>query len=174
MRLKPDVDCGREEEIFDVVATGRWPGRCEPELAAHLERCDTCRDLVAVITALSSGHEAAWTEARVPPSAMVWWRAQAKAREEAVRSAARPIAFTQGVAAAGAVWISVSLLRMAPGQVSLGWLPARAYLAAALTHIPAALSSVPGGTAFAALVGGSLVLAPIALLLVARAVLREE
>ncbi len=168
------VDCGREEEILDVVATGRWPARCDPDLAAHVEGCEPCRDLVAVVIALSGGHEAAWTEARVPSSTMVWWRAQVKAREEAARSAVRPIAFAQGVAAACAAWIAVSLLRMAPGTVSLGWSAAIAYLSTALPDIAAALSSIPGGTAFVALVGGSLVLAPIALLLVVRVVLREE
>ncbi len=170
----PGADCGREEDILDVVATGRWPARCDPDLAAHVKGCAPCRDLVAVVTALSGGQEAAWTEARVPSSTMVWWRAQVKAREEAARSAVRPIAFAQGVAAACAVWIVVSLLRMAPGPVSLGWSSAIAYLSAALPDISAALSSIPGGTAFVALLGGSLVLAPLALLLVVRVVLREE
>lgn len=170
----PDVDCGREEEILDVVATGRWPAGCDADLAAHLEHCRPCQDLVAVVTALAGEHESAWAEARVPSSTMVWWRAQVKAREEAARSAACPIAFAQGVAAACGVWIAVSLLRMAPGPVSLRWSSAIAYLSAALPDIFAGLTSIPGGTAFAALLGGSLVLAPIALLLVVRVVLREE
>lgn len=174
MMLTRDGGCGREEDILDVIAMGRWPARSDPDLAAHLEGCEGCRDLVTVVTALSGGYESAWTEARLPSSTLVWWRAQVKAREEAVRAAVRPMAFAQGVAAAGAVWIAVSVLRMAPAPISLGGSAAIAYLRAALADISAALLSIPGGTTFVGLVVGSLVLAPIALLLVVRVVLREE
>jgi len=86
--------------------------------------CAICADLVDVATALLDDHEAAWSDAHVPPSGVVWWRAQLRAREEAARAAARPLAFIQGVAASVAVWLVLSLVRaVPPGYLSTwrGW-----------------------------------------------------
>ncbi len=169
-----DGECAREEELLEVLATGQWPARCEPELTAHVGGCESCRDLIAVATALVNDHESATRHARVPPAAVVWWRAQAAGREEAARAAARPIAFAQGAAAAGAVWLTVSLLRMSDLTAVLAWREWLARLAGAMPDVPAAAAAIPGGVVFLAVVGGAVVLAPVALLVVVRSVLREE
>ena len=49
-------------------------------------------------------------QARVPTPEIVWWRAQMRAREEAARTAARPIVFTQALAVAALIGLLVSVV----------------------------------------------------------------
>jgi hypothetical protein len=168
------AECAHEQDVLDVVATRRWPDRCSAELQAHISECAACRDLAGTAAALLDEQEAAWSEARVPTSGVVWWRAQARAREEAVRAAARPIAFVQGVAATCAVWLAVSLLRAFPPAGVLnwrGWIPALPNAGPDLSRLAAA---IPGGLPFIVAAIASLLLAPIALFLLVRQALREE
>jgi hypothetical protein len=95
-----NIECPREQDVLDAVSAGRWPGKCPGELAAHVASCDICRDVAAGFAALAEERDAAWEEAPVPPPSLVWWRAQIRAREEAARAAARPIAVAQALAAA--------------------------------------------------------------------------
>jgi hypothetical protein len=168
-----NIDCAREQDVLDMLAARRWPGRCEPELEDHVRACAICGDLVTAASALLDEHEGAWSEARVPPSAVVWWRAQVQAREEAARAAARPIAFIQGVAASCAVWVAVSLVRAFP-LPALAWRGWISGLVIGAPEVSAAAAAIPGGTAFLAVVGTSLLLASIALFLALREALREE
>ena len=169
-----NIDCAREQDVLDMLAARRWPGRCEPELEAHIRACAICGDLTAAAAALLDEHESAWGEARVPASGVVWWRAQVRAREEAARAAARPIAFVQGVAASCAVWVAISLLRAFPLQAGPNWRGWATGLVGKLPDFSAAAASVPGGLPFLIVVGASLVLAPVVLFIGLREALREE
>ena len=46
----------------------------------------------------------------MPTPEIVWWRAQMRAREEAARTAARPIVFTQALAVAALIGLLVSVV----------------------------------------------------------------
>jgi hypothetical protein len=168
------IDCPHEQEVLDMLAARRWPDRCEPELEAHIRACAICADLTASAAALLDEHESAWGEARVPPSVVVWWRAQVRAREEAARAAARPIAFVQGVAASCALWVAISLLRAFPPQPGLNWRGWATVFVGKVPDVSAVAASVPGGLPFLIVVGASLVLAPVALFIGLREALREE
>jgi hypothetical protein len=48
-------------------------------------------------------------EARVPTPEIVWWKAQMRAREEAARTVARPILFSQALAIAALIGLLVSV-----------------------------------------------------------------
>jgi hypothetical protein len=91
-------ECPFESDVLDALASRRWPARAGEELRAHVAACPGCADLAAVAGALLIEEDAAYAEARVPAPAVVWHRAQLRAREEAVRAATRPIGFVQGVA----------------------------------------------------------------------------
>lgn len=106
-------ECAREEDVLEAVSIG-WAARADADLRAHVAGCAVCADLVQVTTALLADRELACTEATVPPSGVVWWRAQLRAREDAARAAAWPLAFIQGVAASVALWLVVTLLRAIP------------------------------------------------------------
>jgi predicted anti-sigma-YlaC factor YlaD len=104
------TECRREQDVLDAMAAGRWPDRCDAELSAHVASCAICGDVVAVARAFRDEHEAAWRNARVPPSGRVWWRAEMRARQEAARKAAQPITFVQGIAGACAAGIVAALI----------------------------------------------------------------
>jgi hypothetical protein len=88
-----------------------------------------------------------------------------RAREEAARAAARPLAFIQGVAASFAVWLVVALLRAVPLEYLSGW---RAWAAAAIADVTFKMpdvarltAAVPVSVLF--ILGAWLLLAPIAI-----------
>ena len=108
-----NTECRREQDVLDAVASGRWPGRTEPELEAHVAACPICQDVSAVFAALSSERDHAWKAVSVPAASVVWWRAQIRAREEATRTVERPIAVIQAVAVACLVALAVIVIPMA-------------------------------------------------------------
>ena len=163
------IECIREQDILDAVAAGRWPERCDAELQAHIDACRICQDVATVFAALSQEREAAWESGPVPPSSLVWWRAQVRAREEAARVAERPIAVAQGAAL-----ICLLAVAVAVAPLALPWSKRMAAsatdLAAWLTPRAEAVSSaftLVTGTALPILpfVAASLLLAPIVLYL---------
>ena len=111
------TECVREQDVLDAVSAGRWPARSperiDAELRDHIECCPVCRDIASVFAAISEDREAAWEEAAVPAASVVWWRAQIRAREEAARAAARPIAIAQAVAVSSLVAAALALVPFA-------------------------------------------------------------
>ena len=85
-------ECPRESDVLDAVASARWPDRVSPALVAHVASCDVCADVAVVAQALRDDQDRAWQEASVPSSGQVWWRAEMRAKQEAIRAASRPIA----------------------------------------------------------------------------------
>jgi hypothetical protein len=113
------TDCPREQEVIDAVTTGRWPERCDPELARHVAACDGCRDLAAVFGLLGASWEDTRQAADVPAAGTIWWRAKVRARREAERAAARPITVTQVAGAVlGIVLVVSAIVRIYPWLVS--------------------------------------------------------
>jgi hypothetical protein len=107
------VECPREPEVLDAVASARWPHRMPPELADHVASCSICAEVAMVAAAIRDDHDAAWPDVAVPSSGQVWWRAEMRTRQEAIRQASRPIAIAQAVAlvfalalAAAASWLA--------------------------------------------------------------------
>lgn len=161
-------DCSFESDLLDALASHRWPAKAGEELRAHVASCEDCHSLAVTAQALMSEHDAAYAEARVPPSAAVWHRAQLRAREEALRTATRPIAFVQGVAFAfgvalalgAAAWGLPLLASLLPDVAPLvAWFRAPALALEAPGAEPGLLSSTLVQVALA----GWLLLAPAAL-----------
>lgn len=157
------LECGREADVIDAIASCRWPGRVDDELRLHVARCAICADVAEVASAIRDVEDAAGDEATQLPSAeLVWFRAQARARADAARQAARPIAVMQAVGLAAATGMISALIGVVAWWVwqRADWLP-----------------SVPIFQAFDAMgfavrgvllaVGLWLVLAPVAVYLVA-------
>ena len=72
--------------------------------------CPECGPLVALAEQIRREFEQTEQRAQVPTPEIVWWRAQMRAREEAARTAARPIVFTQAVAVAALIGLLVSVV----------------------------------------------------------------
>jgi hypothetical protein len=157
------IECEREQDVLDALAAQRWPARCDDELRTHVEQCRLCTDLAAVASALLDEQDTACCDVDLPPSGLVWWRAQLRAREEDARAAARPIAFVQGVAASVAVWLIVTLVRSVPTATLVVW---KEWLAGFVPHVTEPLPGITALTAglpFAVLLvaGAALLLAPL-------------
>jgi hypothetical protein len=77
-----------------------------------------------VVEAIAAEAALARAEAAPPSSAIVWWRAQMRARQEAARAADRPISIVHGFAIACAAGLALSLIGSAMAGVrgSSGWL----------------------------------------------------
>jgi len=151
--------------VLDALSARRWPERCDADLRTHVASCAICADLVDVASALLDDHEVAWRDAHLPPSGVVWWRAQLRAREEAARAAARPLAFIQGVAASVAVWLVLALVRAVPPGYLSTW---RAWLMGLVPDITVRmpdLARVTGAVPLSILVllAAWLLLAPVAI-----------
>ncbi len=153
-------ECEFESEALAAVVQSRWPGRVEASLRAHVAACAICSDIVTIAGAMDDARDEMRSLAVVPDSGRVWWRAQLRARREAVKAVGRPITVAQVLALACAV----GLLGACFGATSTWFQSALARVTAAVAgfRIQALL---PFATALIA-EHSTLVLAMAALLLV--------
>ena len=114
------IECNREQDILDAVASGRWPERADAELMAHAKSCRICTEVALVSMLYHEDYSAALDEARVPSSGLVWWKSELRARQEAVRAASRPIEMVQGVSVACVVGVLLVALALLLSQFDLG------------------------------------------------------
>ena len=112
--------CPREHEVLEALAADATLQDWSAELREHADACAICRDIVAVALPLLQEHRAAVEGAHPPSSGIVWWRAQMRARQEAARTAMRPITVLQGIGAAAAFALFLVLLGAAAPILS-GW-----------------------------------------------------
>jgi len=100
--MKP-VECPYEAEVLAAVLEARWPEHVDATLREHAASCALCAEVAAVAGAMSAALEPTRACAALPDANQVWWRAQLRARREAVEAAGRPITAIQLVAFACAV-----------------------------------------------------------------------
>jgi hypothetical protein len=152
-----DIQCPRESDVLDALASARWPHRVESELADHVASCAVCQDVVAVASAIQADHDLAWREASVPSSGQMWWRAEMRARQDAIREASRPITVAQSVAALFA-------LTLAGLAAWFAWPTVRGVLSSlgVTGDAPAAFAS-PMIIPLAVAMGALLIVAPLAI-----------
>src|SRR2546425_8680197 len=115
-RQATNVECMREQDIVDAIASGRWPHAGDPLLETHAAACEICRDVVTVAVALREDAFCARHEinaARLPSAGLVLWRATIRARAEATRVAQRPLTVPHGIAGACPVGVAGGVARVA-------------------------------------------------------------
>jgi hypothetical protein len=123
--------CGHEADVLDAVAARRWPERADAALRDHAAACGVCADAAEIALAFRQDREAD-APAAVPPSSVVWWKAQVRAREDSARLALRPIVLVQTAATMTAAAASLALAPAAAAWVRNG-----------LTSLGGGWSSVP-------------------------------
>ena len=101
--------CPREEEIVDLVVSGRWRDEGDEALRGHAAQCGACAETLELARLLQDDRKALSEEASVPSAGAVWWRATIRARAEAVRTAGQPITLLQGIAAATGIGLFAGL-----------------------------------------------------------------
>jgi hypothetical protein len=134
--MKPHV-CPFESDLWNAIASGEWPERAETSLRAHVVHCAICRDVELVAGNLYREARAVRTEAAPPSSAIVWWRAQMRARQEAATAADRPITIVQSIAIACAAGLVLGLLGSVAAWVrgSAGWFDGWTVSASSMTAL---------------------------------------
>ena len=103
------LQCQFEQELLDSVAAHRWPGSADAALRDHVAGCELCTDVAEIAGAFFDDRECARVEAVVPSASAVWWRAQIRAREEAARTATRPLLVVQAIATIIAAVVAIAL-----------------------------------------------------------------
>jgi hypothetical protein len=97
-----------------------------------------------VAEAIAAEAACAASEAQPPSSAIVWWRAQMRARQEAAQLAEKPIAVVHALSIAAGIGLMLSVVGYAVAGVkgSFGWVTNIAQSAAAsLGALPVELTS---------------------------------
>jgi hypothetical protein len=155
------ADCRFETAVLEEIETGRWPSASASELRAHVATCAVCADVALIAAEMRAAEATGAAPVTLPSAGQVWWRAELRARTEAVRLAQRPLIAVQVVAAV------VALLGLATG---LRWLAPNAWGWLVET---AALVRTDGMGTWSVLlilsIGFWVVLAPIAVYMVVRA-----
>ncbi|MGH9351987.1 MAG: hypothetical protein ACRD2G_07495 [Terriglobia bacterium] len=116
------TSCDREIEVLGAIQSGHWLEASDPDLRAHAAGCPVCAEVALVACALLEAD--VWSGAEIhplPQASLVWWKAQLRARREAVERASEPIAIFERVAYA---FGCLALLGMAIWQRDRieGWL----------------------------------------------------
>jgi hypothetical protein len=132
------TSCPHEDDVLELVAVERWTSHADPDLRAHAAQCEVCRDLVVAASAVVEWRETTPAEIRVPDPAVVWYRAQMRARADAAHRATRPLVAAQVI---GAACIAMVLLQWTTGA-GAGWLTAWwTWLSTLVPAVPADLAT---------------------------------
>jgi hypothetical protein len=99
------MDCPFESEVLELATSGAWPARASESLRAHAETCGVCRDLALVSVAIADAHSDTHARPALPSAGTVWFRAQIRARQDAVKEVARPITIAQAIGFAACVGV---------------------------------------------------------------------
>jgi hypothetical protein len=94
------AECQFEQDVLTAVLQSRWPERADGELRAHVAACAVCADVAAIAGAIEESRQELSVSAVIPDSGRVWWMAQRRARQEAVKAASRPLTTAQVAAVA--------------------------------------------------------------------------
>ena len=113
------TECHNEQDLLDLLASGKWPAQCDEALRAHVRECSICADLVLVAGSLLHDGQELWSAVSVPAPGTVWWRAQTRARRDRAREAASPVTVAQFVGmSAGLLAFATGVWAAAPWLIS--------------------------------------------------------
>jgi hypothetical protein len=142
------TSCDREDDVLALVTSGRWTSRMADDLRAHAAGCPVCAELALVAEAIDGETNMAMARADVPAlpsSGTVWWRAQLRARQDAVRESGRPITVAHGMLLAVAGGLAGAIFGATTDWFQRGLRAGRDAAASVLSgiHLPAALTATP-------------------------------
>lgn len=130
--------CPRELEVLQAVEC-RSQRTLSDELRRHIAACPVCSDLATIAAAFDGARQNLIATAALPDAGRVWRQSQLRARQQAIRSAGRPITAAQLVSFGAAMGLLGAYVgatstgvqsalawfqRQAPGLDSLAWMAA--------------------------------------------------
>ena len=130
-------NCTHEKDVAELLKRGQWPALASVEMRAHVAECASCRDLTSVTHAFQRERVAASAQARLESPGVLWWRAQLRKRNAALKQVNRPLVAAQVFAVVLGLVAAMACLALA-SRSAAGWLRPMAELPSAL-HISAML-----------------------------------
>jgi hypothetical protein len=104
------IQCEREDEVRGACRSDLWT----PDLREHVSYCTACGEVVIVAGFLLHEAEIAGSDAHLPSSSLIWWRAQLVAKNAALTRATRPITLVTVLSclagALGLLWLVVEFI----------------------------------------------------------------
>jgi hypothetical protein len=156
--------CPREKEVKELVERGQWPGAFPPELTAHLRECRSCADVALVTDTFQRARANAVGPLNTVAPGLLWWRAQLRRRDAAMKRMGRPIMGAQIFALVVNLAVAVGFVawEATHGLRWLGWFEAPGHNDGLGPFLTAALSgwgllAVISAAATVALLGGVVV-----------------
>jgi hypothetical protein len=159
------TQCQREEEVIRARKEGLLAGEAKSAtvnvaaLREHVAACNVCQEVLFIAELFERYQSELAAQTHLPEADLVWWKAQLRARREAVRRAEAPVVMAERVA-----WIvgALSATALAAWQwpAIQGWINLSNHAQNAGAH--------PGAwiTPFVAVLAGTLVLAGVGLYLI--------
>jgi hypothetical protein len=114
------LGCAREKEVARLLELGQWPQASPAELRAHASGCRVCAERVLLTERLHAARAQAMAAAQLPSAGALWWRAQLRRRNEALRRVGRPMLGAQVFALAVAAMMAAGALVWAL-RAGLSW-----------------------------------------------------
>jgi hypothetical protein len=160
------IECEFEADVLSAVLQSRWPERVDDALRKHVKTCEICSDVAAVAGAMECAREETAPHA-LPESGLVWWKAQMRARREALETVARPITAVQVVAFACAMVLTGACIGATSSwfQASLKWAGAQISGFDLNTFIPYATALISGHVLLALCMVAMVFVVPVAVYL---------
>jgi predicted anti-sigma-YlaC factor YlaD len=120
-------ECVRAADVLAAMTAGPEPRLSSEELRQHADTCESCRELVTVVSALRAERDRLRRSTTVPSAGFVWWRAQLRARQQAALKATAPVTAVHAAALVAAIVLAgvlVSVVARSVGTASLAaWIP---------------------------------------------------
>lgn len=92
------ISCGRRDEVAGMLRKGHWPDACEEGLRVHIDGCVRCKEQVLIAQSFQEARLHSIGEAQLVSAQVLWWKAQLRQRDAALRQVSRPAALAQGFA----------------------------------------------------------------------------
>ena len=158
-------ECVRAADVLAAMTIGPASQLSDEELLSHVESCESCREMVTVVSALRGERDRVRRTTTVPSAGLVWWRARLRQRQQAALTATAPVTAVHAAAIVAVVALVVVLVSsVAPfvGMPSLsGFMPSTASFVEASRSLTTEFPLLPYGV----MLGGTawLILGPVAL-----------
>lgn len=113
--------CAKEQVVVAALLAGALPD----DLLAHISVCEVCTEVAHVSHALLQQVACSAEELHPPDASVVWRRAQALAKQQAIAKATRPIRIARICACVAAIvalpWLAPTFLNSMPTFAQHAW-----------------------------------------------------
>ncbi len=155
--------CPRETETLQAVEC-RSQRTVSDDLRLHIAACPVCSDLATVAAAFDGARNNLIATAALPDAGRVWRQSQLRARQQAIRSAGRPITAAQLVSFGAAMGLLGAYVGATSTgvQTALAWLHRQSPTLDSLAWTAAASAFVTDRWLYFAVLAGVVILVPTA------------